>query len=252
MQESRSEETSRLDLAKLAASYLADIQALHDLANICHLGLAQTDEESWKRRLRERPVMPSLENRLSHGDAVGHYRRWVLKNSLAEGLGLIALFLEDIRTIGRLLDGGLEKIQEDDIQTILVEERGEFLRESLETKLSIVESQLDWSSPYAGGLRHLQRVLSLLDQPDGRAASSGASGGEGVELVLWLFDGPDWPDQGLDPPGGGREVRKILGPGERVDLSEEEHLSALVLLALFVVTTVQRLTGRAPELGAVS
>lgn len=230
----------QINLGDMSLKYLGAIQRAFDLA-ACTIGAlrcqTEKDYDDFSRALR---FMPSQQHHLAFDAIRPAAEVWLLRQLLAEAVGLLVPLLEDARSVAALAQwkatGNTDQTR---LQQILGEDRQTFLRIAFDEKLKHLREQFEVGSPNEGSIQSYLKLGQALAR-GGTVADADTTEGSDLVVRLMAIDlQPAAPKAGeAATPGAmtGRllDVPKRFAVGQKIEFRKEEVLSVFGGISLFI------------------
>jgi len=250
-------QSTQISLRDMGLKYLGAVQRVFDLATTTFGGLRCQTERDYDEFGRSVRFMPSQQQRLNFDNARQAAEHWLLKQLIADGLGLLIPFLEDTRSVASLArwkaDGTNDQAR---LKEIMQDERQAFLRLPLEGKLQHVKEKFGLSAPNEAFIEGYMKLGQALVR-GGTVAAADTTDGQTLVVKLAAVDLQAKAGETGAPSVTGRvvEVQKRFAVGEKIDFRKEEVLSLFASIAMFITgmmgalqTDVQKfIKNEAPE-----
>jgi hypothetical protein len=225
----------QISLRDMGLKYLGAVQRCFDIACATIGALRCQTERDYDEFSRSARFMPSQQQRLEFDAVRPAAESWLLKQLLADAMGLMSPLLEDVRSVAELAkwkaSGSADQTR---VQRILGEDRQAFLRLQLEEKLARLKGDLGIEAPNAAFLPGYLKLGAALIR-GGTVAQADATEGNQLAVRLAVVD-----LQGVGAEGAGGvtgrmvEVEKKFAVGQRVEFRKEEVLCLFASIAVFV------------------
>jgi hypothetical protein len=225
----------QISLRDLGLKYLGAVQRCFDLACATIGALRSQTERDYDEFSRSARFMPSQQQRLAFDAVRPVAESWLLKQLLADAIGLMVPLLEDVRSVAELAkwkaSGSTDQTK---VQKILVEERQAFLRLQIEEKLAKLREQFGIEAGNSGFLPGYLKLGAALIR-GGTVAQADATAGNELVVKLAMVE-----IQGSGAEGGGPvtgrmvEAEKKFAVGQRVEFRKEEVLCLFATISVFV------------------
>jgi hypothetical protein len=244
---SETAQTVQINLRDIGLKYIGGIQRIFDLA-ACTLGsLRCQTERDYDEFSRAARFMPSQQQRLAFDAVRPISEAWLLRQLLAEGLGLLVPVLEDARSVAELARwkaaGAADQAQ---VQKILGADRQAFLALSLEDKAKFVRERFGISAPNEIFLHGYVKLGAALSR-GGTVVENDATDGDELVVRLATVELQSTPagEGGAQAAVTGRmtEVQKRFAVGQKVELKKEEALAIFATIAVYITGILGGLQG---------
>ena len=255
-QENAGQQPTRINLGEVVNKYLDGLQRVYDVINYTLAAERLLNEQEYDEYSRSSRVMPSQKSRLSYDEAKEEMQTWLLKQTLNESLGLLTLFLDDCRTISGISKWKAdENRKEEEIQKLLNEERGEFLRLDLVKKIDFLQDKYALKSESTDHIKSLYRARLALANNKG-VVTENETGGADEKLSVKmrsvrLSSSPSSGQEGVLVKSEVGDIDREFGVGEKIRFSKNEHISSILTVAFFITSQAQSLKEYATKLGVI-
>jgi hypothetical protein len=254
---SQNPETPRnqINLGEVVTKYLQALQRVYDVMTFSLAGQRLLNESEYEAFSRSNRIMPSQQTRMDFDTAREETASWLLKQTFNESLGLLVLFLDDVRTICGICQWkAKEGRTESDLQRVLQEERASFLRLDLPGKIDHLKSAYGIDSQSIEHVRSLYKariamankdsVVSEKDVTDGtltlklrsvqlQAAPAANGGQKGAVVVTSELS----------------DITRDFSVGQEIKLNKNEHIASILTIAFFITSMAESLRDYAQKLG---
>ncbi len=243
-----------INLGEVVKNYLEALQKVYDVINYTLASERLLNEQEYEAFSRNSHVMPSQASHMDFDTAKEEMNHWLIKQTLNEILGVLVLFLDDIRTISAISKWKSEKFRsEEELQKILREDRATFLRLDLPAKIDFLKNQYKVVSQSEEHIKSLYRTRLALANRSGSVTEKEAVDGK-LTLKLRSVTLKSNPGQ-----QGGVLVTSEIGDlirefevGKKIKLAKNEHIAAILTVAFFITSQAQSLKEYAQGLGVTS
>ncbi|MEO0793813.1 MAG: hypothetical protein AAFX93_01550 [Verrucomicrobiota bacterium] len=242
--------STQINLGEVVNNYLEALQRVHDVMNYSLAAERMLSEQEYENFSRANRVMPSQKSRMDYTSVKREYNTWLLKQTLNEVLGVLVLFLDDCRTISTLSNWKAGN-QQGDIQKTLQDERMEFARMDLPSKIGYLKEKHSISSPSEEHILSIYQLRRALANKGSVVSENDVTGGK-LTIKLRSVQLKTQPGQ----QGGGvfvtsevGDMVRELGVGDFAGLNKNEHLASILTVAFFITTQAQSLKEFAERLG---
>ncbi len=235
----------RNGLKKVGFRGFAALQQQMDVTIFFQSGAMLANEKDFGELRSEARFAASESTALTFERAKFESQRWFLKNSLLECLRIVAVVLEDARTICAL-SAHLDKSGEE-LKTLSREITGKsrqaFSRLPLDGQLAALEKEFGLNTPHAESLLSVVALAKCLTLRSGVVGK--ADCGEGDSLVIKMHGLQVHPgESSASAAEAGVKIQataatKTIGPGQPVDLSRQEVLAIMLSHCLFLSSLLQ-------------
>jgi len=255
MSTSKTTETQTISLEDMATRYLDALQKVHDMVCFSLAGARMVSERDYDEISQQLQVMPRQQNRMPFERAKEASEQWLLRNSLADSLALVAPLMEDTRTLCELCElraaGTTDRASLDQVRGA---NRDAFLRLAPKEKFARLRERFDIGCEVEPHILALLAVTQCLLGNDGRLSAEAA--GEAGELRV--------PIRSVHlVPAGESEGRvtlersiedneRVLAVGQPIRFSRAELIGAILTVGMFVGNLLQGLQEYAKKTGAAS
>jgi hypothetical protein len=245
-----------ISLQDMAQRYLGALQRLFDTTAFIVEGTRQVNERTYDDFSASARFIPSQPQRRAFDAAKEESERWLLRNFLSEGLGIVVPLLEDIRSLACIADAQLSGSTTDaPVQKILTEDRRAFLSLELPAKLTHLEKETGITSPLGAQIVAMARIGGCLANRQGVVAAQDAEDGKelGISLVaLNIVPTPEGTE--TDPKARMAtkigELRRTFAVGQTIKFEKTDYLNIVTTLSIFASSLLQGLQTKVQKLQA--
>ena len=174
--------TTQINLAEVVNNYLMSLQRVYDVMTYNLAAERVLNEQEYENFSRSNRVMPFQQTRMDYNTVKEETETWLLKHTLNEILIVLALFLDDCRTISTLASWQSQK-SEEDIQKVLEQGSAEFAQLDLPAKMNYFKEKHSLSCGSEDHILSLYNLRNALANPNAAVSEKGATEGK---LVLKL------------------------------------------------------------------
>ena len=236
----------RKGLKKVGFRAFAAVQKQMDIAQFFNTGAVLANEKDFLELRAEAKFAASESTALSFERTKFEAQRWFLKNSLLETLRIIAVVLEDIRTICALASH-VDKTGEE-LQSVSKEITGKtrqaFSRLPLEAQLDTLEKEHEVKSPYRESVESFVALAKCLSLRNGVVGKADAPKGDGLVLRFHGLQVQAGEGASINPGQADLKLKpslatKVIGLDQPIDLSRQENLAVFLSMCLFLSSLLQ-------------
>ncbi len=213
-----------ISLNDIALKYTEAIQHLSDLAVFDWAGARTVSEQGYDEMARSIPGLPVTQFRLPFEVAKEAAERSALKHSVNEALGLIAVFLEDIRKLSGLVVFNVARAKASNNLASLAAELNAAPPPDFPGRFQQLRQRIGAEIPLEAEILSLVALARTLFHRNGVV-------GEGETLTLNL--------KVVQPPAEGETEARLANyerswkAGEGILLSRQEHAAVFTTVSLF-------------------
>lgn len=189
---------------------------------------------------------PSEANALSFERAKFESQRWLLRQALEEGLQMVAVVLEEVRTLCSMAKhlGKDEEGLQAAMKEVTGAERLAFRRMSIPARLEQLKERYGLEPSQAAGVLSLLAVANCLQSHNGVVTKT--EGGESGHLEIRLNGFQVREREGQAAKDGQKEMVvqmteavKRVAVGQPIELNRFEHMGAILCICLFTSSLLQ-------------
>jgi hypothetical protein len=229
----------QINLRDMGLKYLGAIQRSFDMA-ACTIGsLRCQTEKDYDEFARIVRFMPSQQHHLGFDRIRPEAENWLLRQLLADSMGMLIPMLEDARSVSELAKwkaaGGTDQSA---VKKILDEDRKAFLRLSLEDKLKHLKEKFAISASNEAFLPGYLKLGAALTR-GGTVAENDVTDNKNLVVRLAVVELGKVEKNDKSTPGSGitgrlLEAQKRFAVGDKIEFNKDEVLSLFAMIALFV------------------
>jgi len=222
-----SEPTSQsISLNDIATRYLGALQHLSDFMVLTWAGARAVNEQNYEEIFKTVSGLPSSPARLSFAIAKAEGERWWLKNSLGDVLGLLLVFLEDIRKVCGVVAFNVAKSQASgDLIALAAQINADNGPLDIPTRFKNLKERYAWTIPLEAELMSLVALHRCFTHAGGVVPK-----GNTLSLRLKTVQPP--PEGETQPQLG--DYLRSWSAGEKIALSREEHAAVFTTASVFL------------------
>lgn len=215
-----------ISLNDIGSRYLGALQHLSDFMVLTWAGARAVNEQNYDETFHAVSGLPNTNARLSFPAARAEGERWWLKNSLGDTLGLILVFLEDIRKLCGVVAFNVAKAKaEGDLVALAAEVNADLGPQDIPTRFKHLKERHQLTIPLEAEILSLAAMHRCFTHGGGVVP-------KGATLALRL--------KAVQPPAEGEtqprlaDYQRAWSGGERISLSREEHAAIFTTASVFL------------------
>jgi hypothetical protein len=232
-----------ISLNDVGRRYVAALQRLSDLMCLTWTGAHTAQAAIYDQVPKVIPGLPTTEFRLPFAKAQEEAERWWLQANLNEVLGLLVIFIDDVRKLCALVDFNVARASGGDMVALAAEVNAPPARLDLPTRLKQLKARFNVVSPVEAEILSLGQFTQALLKGAPVAKESVLR----LQLKCAIPAGQAGPTSRLDT------LQRSWGPGDRLMLTREQHAAVFTTASLFIggllnaVQEYAKSRGLAPE-----
>lgn len=252
-----SPEQTKISLEDMAARYLDNLQKTYDMVCFSLAGSRKLNESDYDEFSQQLQVMPRQQARLDFEMAKGATEQWLLRNSLADALGLVMPVLEDARTICALCDFKASGSRDQKVlQEIATLQRADFLQKPIAEKFAHLKETYQIQCDVTAHILGLLEITRALMTKDGHLTVEEAE--DGVKRTLRIRSVQIVQTSDADSKGGSSvsltrrvgDSERDIKVGERISFTKAEHIGSLLTIGIFITDILKGIQQYARSTGA--
>jgi hypothetical protein len=215
-----------ISLNDIGSRYLGALQHLSDFMVLTWAGARGVNEQHYEEIFRTVSGLPSTQARLPFAAAKAEGERWWLKNSVADVMSLLLVFLEDIRKVCGMITFNVAKINASgDLVALAALINADLGPLDIPTRFKNLKERYQLGIPLEAELMSLAAFHRCFTHAGGVVP-------KGASLTLHL--------KAIQPPPEGEtqarigDYRRTWSAGERISLSREEHAAVFTTASVFL------------------
>lgn len=224
--------TRTVSLNEIAQKYTEAIQHLSDLSVFLWASARSVSEQGYDDTARNIPGLPVTAFRLPFETAKEFAERAFFKHSINEVLGLVGVFLEDIRRLAGLIIFNAARARGNEDLATLAAQLNTPPPADLVARMKAVSERLQRPLPLGVELLSMVELARIHFQQNGSVAA-----GHAYDLKLKAIQPP--PEGQTQPLIG--DYTRTWNSEERVLLEREEHAAIFTTATIFFNTTLEAL-----------
>lgn len=222
-----SEPTSQtISLNDIGSRYLGALQHLSDFMVLTWAGARAVNEQNYEEIFHSISGLPSTSARLPFAAAQAEAQRWWLKNSLGDVLGLLLVFLEDIRKVCGVVAFNVAKSQASgDLVALAAQINADNGPLDIPTRFKNLKERYELTIPLEAELMSLAALHRCFTHAGG-IVPKGATLALHLKVVQPPLQGETQPQLG--------DYQRTWNAGEKITLSREEHAAFFTTSSVFL------------------
>jgi hypothetical protein len=231
--------TTRISLEEIATKYLGSLQKSHDMLSYFLSGSRKVSEADYDEFSNQLQVMPRQQARMGFEDVKRSTQQWILRNTLSDSLALVMPLLEDARTVCALCDfKAAGKTDQEELQKIAGNDRGEFLQKPLEQKFSYLEDTYEITCEVKEHILALMKLCQSLMTKDGILTEDEAPDGSitlrirSVQIVQ--SPGNEQSSQSVSLSRQVGDSTREINVGEHIHFNKAEQVGSILTIGVFI------------------
>ena len=215
-----------ISLNDIGSRYLGALQHLSDFMVLTWAGASAVDEQSYDKIFHTVSGLPNSPARFPFATAKAEGERWWLKNSLGDVLGLLLVFLEDIRKVCGVVAFNVAKSQASgDLVALAAQINADNGPLDIPTRFKDLKERYNLGIPLEAELMSLAALHRCFTHAGGVVP-------KGATLALRLKVVQPPPEGETQPQLG--DYQRTWTAGEKVALSREEHAAFFTTASVFM------------------
>lgn len=231
--------TTRISLEEIATKYLGSLQKSHDMLSYFLSSSRKVSEADYDEFSNQLQVMPRQQARMGFEDAKRATQQWILRNTLSDSLALVMPLLEDARTVCALCDfKAAGKTDQEELQRIAGNDRGDFLQKPLDQKFSHLEETYGITCEVKEHILALMKLCQALMTKNGVLTEDEAAEGNltlrirSVQIVQ--NPGGDETNQSVSLSRKVGDSTRVIQVGEEIHFNKAEQVGSLLTIGVFI------------------
>jgi hypothetical protein len=215
-----------ISLNDIGSRYLGALQHLSDFMVLTWAGARAVNEQNYEEIFHSISGLPNSPARFPFAAAQAESERWWLKNSLGDVLGLLLVFLEDIRKVCGVVVFNVAKAQASgDLVALAAQINADNGPLDIPTRFKHLKERYQLTIPLEAELMSLVALHRCFTHAGGVVP-------KGATLALRL-KAIQPPPQGETQPQLG-DYQRAWSAGEKIALSREEHAAIFTTASVFL------------------